>query len=56
MNSISKSQGLRPNGEMSMIGYAIAAILFVGLLPLLPVFVVYYVVDKITGGGRESDY
>ncbi|WP_415383587.1 hypothetical protein [Halosimplex sp. TS25] len=55
MDTVSKSRGMYPNGEMSMIGYGIAAILFVGLLPLLPFFLLYYVVDKLLGSGGEAD-
>ncbi|WP_436928026.1 DUF7535 family protein [Halosimplex amylolyticum] len=56
MDTTSKMRGLHPNGEMSFIGYTIAAILVVGMLPLLPFFLLWLLVDRITSGGEQPRY
>ncbi|MFC7143011.1 hypothetical protein ACFQMA_25265 [Halosimplex aquaticum] len=56
MDTTSKMRGLHPNAEMSFIGYAIAAVILVGMLPLLPFFLLWLLVDRITGGREQQNY
>ncbi|MCU4925593.1 hypothetical protein OB905_06275 [Halobacteria archaeon AArc-dxtr1] len=44
---VSDSTGYGPNRGMSTIGYVIAAIIFIGLLPLLPFAAVGYVLYRL---------
>lgn len=56
MDTVSRTRGLHPNGEMAVIGYLIGATIALALLPLLPVILLYLVVDWITSSDREPEY
>lgn len=43
----------RPDGEMSLVGWGMFALLLVLLVPLLPFLVVAWVVSKLFGPGRQ---
>lgn len=43
------------NGEMNVIGYAMALVLLVLVLPLLPFLVFVYLLGRLTGRTSQSD-
>lgn len=45
--------GMRPNPEMTMFGYLMAAILLIVVLPLLPILILAWVIWQLTGAGEE---
>lgn len=58
-DTVSRSRGLHGNSEMTVIGYVMAAILLVVVLPLLPIFLMLYLVDRlvrVSTGGDERGY
>ncbi|MFB6141595.1 MAG: hypothetical protein ABEJ26_14315 [Halosimplex sp.] len=48
-NDLSAMRGLHPNSEMTVIGYTVFTLLLVVILPLLPFFLLYWVVDAFVG-------
>ncbi|WP_459190713.1 DUF7535 family protein [Halosimplex sp. J119] len=56
MDTTSKMRGLHPNGEMNLIGYMIAGIIFLGMLPLVPFFLLWLLFDRLTSSGEPHSY
>ena len=57
MSTLSESAGMHPNASMSAIGYIIAALLLLILLPLAPIIIVAWLAVKIAkaaSGERED--
>jgi len=50
---VSRNQGMTPDGEMGLVGYAIAAGIGLLLLPVLPFIAVLWLLRKV-GGEDES--
>lgn len=50
--SVTEPSDYEPSAEMSVIGYALAAITALLLLPLLPFLAVLWVLDRLFGGNR----
>ena len=58
MSTLSESRGMGPNAPMSAIGYLIAALLALVLLPLAPIILVAWLALKIAeaaSGDEEND-
>ncbi|MFD1644134.1 DUF7535 family protein [Haloarchaeobius litoreus] len=58
MSTLSESAGMHPDASMSAIGYIIAALLALVLLPLAPIILVVWITLKIAeaaGGEDEED-
>jgi hypothetical protein len=55
-STLSESEGMHPNAPMSAIGYIIAALLALVLLPLAPIILVAWLAVKIAeAAGGESE-
>ncbi|WP_256297702.1 DUF7535 family protein [Haloarchaeobius salinus] len=52
MSTVGKSVGMHPDASMSAIGYIIAALLALILLPLAPIVLFVWLAMKITEGAR----
>lgn len=52
--SVSDSTGYGPNRQMSVMGYAVAGILAIALLPLLPVIAVGWVLYRLLRSDDEE--
>ena len=50
-DQVSRFSGRKPNSEMGIIGYAIAAGVALVLLPVLPFLAVLWLLRKLVGGG-----
>lgn len=54
-DTVSRNRDLHGNSEMTIIGYLIAAVMLVIVLPLLPIIVLLYLIDKLVGRGDRAD-
>lgn len=54
-DTVSRSRGLHGNREMTIVGYVMAAILLVVVLPLLPIFLLLYLIDRLVAPSTGSD-
>lgn len=53
-DTTSLSRGMHPNSEMTAVGYIMAGVLLVLLLPLAPLLLLYLLIDRL-GSGAESE-
>ena len=56
MDTTSRMRGLHPNSQISTLGFLIAGVIFPGMIPLLPFFLRYLLVDWATSAGRYRGY
>jgi len=54
-DTTSRSRGMHPNSEMTAVGYLMAGILVVLLLPLVPLFLLYLLIDRLGRGTATDD-
>lgn len=51
-------RGMHPNGQMNIIGWTIVVLMLPLLVPLIPFFLAFYLVDWLSGeagGGRRTE-
>lgn len=48
-DTVSRNRDLHGNSEMTIIGYLMAAIMLVVVLPLLPIVLLLFIIDRLLG-------